>query len=115
MVIMRNTSLPDIDSLLLSALVAALEAAWEEGSPVVGWTNEGYAERASIALRRIRSFKRRGVRSQDRMAQIRDLAKGLANRFSTLPIGPEIRDYEYVAEKLLKAYETVLMENVISE
>jgi hypothetical protein len=94
------------DREVLTALVAVLARAWEAGSPVAGQSVEQRREMAAVALRRMRSFARRGVPINDRPSCVRDLAKGLASRFEIEPrlVGPPIRDYEFVATALLDAY-----------
>jgi hypothetical protein len=61
---------------------------------------------ASIALRRIKSFTRRVVPLNDRRRRVVDLAKGLASQFERNPelVGPLIKDYEYIAERMLDVY-----------
>jgi len=99
---------PEQRSELTGLLIQALERAWNDGSPVVGDSAEKRERQASIALRRIKSFDRRGVPADDRRRQIVDLAKGLAAQFASKPkpnlVGPLIKDYEHVAEKLLEVY-----------
>jgi hypothetical protein len=75
---------------------------------VVGESVKLRREIAVTALRRIRSFHRRGVVIDDRPHCIRDLAKGLANYLEAEPnlIGPLTKDYQVVAGELLDAYQT---------
>ena len=96
---MRNLWEMEHDSRPIDAVVAAIEAAWLDGSPI------GDTALADIALRRWRSSKRRGVKQSDHSARVRDLAKGLAAFHYDDPgmVGPLIRDYEYVAEKIADA------------
>lgn len=93
----------------MSAFVAALTHAFNDGSPVVSDSLELRREIAVTALRRIRSFHRRGVAINDRPHCIRDLAKGLANHLEAEPnlVGPLIKDYQFIASGLLDAYEEV--------
>ena len=94
------------DDEILTALVAALTRAFDEGSPVAGRSLERRLEIAVAALRRIRSFRRRSVSIDDRPHCIRDLAKGLADYLEAEPnlVGPLIKDYQFVASELLDAY-----------
>jgi hypothetical protein len=64
---------------------------------------------AVVAVRRIRSFRRRKVPIEDRAHCIRDLAKGLVARYEAEPklVGRLMTDYEFVANGLLDAYQTV--------
>lgn len=90
----------------LAALEMALAQAWDSGSPAAGQTKAARAERAAIALRRIRSFERRGVNERDTPSAVMDLANGLVAHLERNPklIGPLLKDYQYIAEKLLDAY-----------
>ena len=85
--------------------VAAVAAAWESGCPVAGSRPELQAAAAEVCLRRYRSLARRNVDSDDRPAQIKDLARGMALAFEPdLKLaGPLIRDYEWLAEQVLAA------------
>jgi len=100
---------PAKDDEIVTTLVAALTRAFNDGSPVVGESLELRREMAVTALRRIRSFHRRGVAINDRPRCIRDLAKGLANYWEPEPnsVGPLIRDYQFVASELLDAYRAI--------
>lgn len=95
-------------STLTQSLIQALEQAWENGSPVAGRTIQERERLASIALRRIKSFTRRAIPLNDRRRQVGDLAKGLASQFERNPelVGPLIKDYEYIAERMLEVYST---------
>jgi hypothetical protein len=97
------------DDEVLTALVAALTRAFDAGSPVAGQSVERRREIAVAALRRIRSFRRRSVSSDDRPRCIRDLAKGLADYLEAAPnlVGPLMKDYQFVASGLLDAYQAV--------
>jgi hypothetical protein len=99
------SKLKNIDPSLLREVAAAVEACWNEGSPVAGSTHGRWEEIAHIAIRRIRSFSRRGV-SENRDAQIKDIAKGFVQSLEedALLVGPLIIDYRYVAEKSLDAF-----------
>jgi len=96
---------PDEGGVLV-ALVAALTRAFDDGSPVAGRSVDQRREIAVVALRRIRSFQRRGVPIDDRPHCIRDLAKGLVNCLEAEPdwVGPLMEDYQFVASRLLDAY-----------
>jgi len=96
----------DKDEMALTAFVAALTRAFHEGSPVVGKSTKRRHKLAAVALRRIKSFERRGVSTNDRARCIRDLARGLADQFEAKPslVGPLIEDYRFVANGLLDAY-----------
>jgi hypothetical protein len=91
------------------AFAQALEAAWQDGSPVAGSEPRRRTEIAGAAIRRIRSFSRRGVPNGDHARQVVDLAKGLAAQFEFEPkrVGPLIKDYQYVAGILLERYRDV--------
>ncbi len=92
------------DDEVLTALVAALTRAFNDGSPVAGQSLERRREIAVAALRRIRSFRRRSVPIDDHPHCLRDLAKGLAEAESN-PAGPLMKDYQFVASGLLDAYQ----------
>ena len=85
--------------------VAAVAAAWESGCPVAGSRPEWQAAVADVCLRRYGSLARRGVGAGDRLAQVRDLARGLveASGQDRGLVGPLIRDYEWLAEQVLAA------------
>jgi hypothetical protein len=95
------------DDELLNVLVAALTRAFNDGSPVAGQSPELRREVAVAALRRIRSFPRRGVSIDDRPHCVHDLAKGLADYLEAEPnlVGPLMKDYQFVAGGLLDAYQ----------
>jgi hypothetical protein len=82
-------------------------SAWEEGCPVAGSTPEKQTADAAVCLRRLRSLARRGVDSDDRPKVVRDLALGMvaADEQDLRSIGPLIRDYEWLAERVLDAIE----------
>ena len=83
----------------------AVSAAWAEGCPVAGQAEETRISIVTIAIRRFRSFDRRGVQPHDRDAQIRDLARGLVAQLEKQPdlVGPLMTDYEYLSSKILDA------------
>ncbi len=85
-----------------------MESLYQSGSPVAGATPSQRERIASLALRRIESFHRRGVAEADQDHQVVDLAKGLANQLERQPelIGPLIVDYRHVAAALLKVYKS---------
>jgi hypothetical protein len=97
---------PKIEPRLLEAVTNAIAACWEEGSPVAGQSPDRWGEIAHVAVRRIRSFDRRGVANDDRQSQVRDIALGLIAALESDPdlVGPLIVDYEYVAQKALDAW-----------
>ena len=97
------------DGEVLTALVASLTRAFDDGSPVAGQSFYRRREIAVAALRRIRSFKRRRVLIDDLPHCIQDLAKGLADYLEAAPnlVGPLIKDYQFLASRLLDAYQTV--------
>lgn len=92
-------------ALLKQRFTQVLEAAWNDGSPVAGGTREQRAEIAAAAIRRIKSFPRRGVQEDDNVGQVVDLAKGLIAVCESKPsvVGPLTRDYEHLAGLLLNA------------
>jgi hypothetical protein len=85
--------------------VAAVAAAWESGCPVADWRPKGQISIANVCLRRYFSLARRGMSAADRAGQVRDLARGLveASGQDLKLVGPLIRDYEWLAEKVLVA------------
>jgi hypothetical protein len=89
---------PDV----IERAIAAVEAAWDDGCPVVSHEATKRQKVASLALRRIRSFERRGIASAD---EIKDLASGLIVQLEENPrlVGPLRADYEYLAAKILTA------------
>ena len=76
----------------------AIRAAWDAGSPIARDT-EGLA---NLARRRWGSSARRGVDPDDRAARTRDLAKGLMTLDRGEELGPLKRDYEWLAEEIVK-------------
>jgi hypothetical protein len=98
---------PAKDDEALTVLVTALTRAFNDGSPVAGQSIERRREIAVIALRRIRSFRRRGVPIEDQLCCIRDLARGLVHYLEAEPnlVGPLTKDYQFVASRLLDAYQ----------
>ena len=79
----------------------AAESAWEEGCPVAS-----AADRiAPIAVRRWLSSNRRGVAEDQLDHRIKDLAKGLIERFQREPrlVGRLKVDYEYLAGRIAEA------------
>src|SRR5262245_54340838 len=103
-------------SLKATASLSALTRAFDDGSPVSGQSLERRRDIAVAALRRIRSFRRRRVPNDDRSSCIRDLAKGLVNYLEAEPdlVGPLMKDYQFVASRLLDAYQTVVTLDVSS-
>ena len=91
---------------ILEQLVGVLRQAWDEGSPVAGWSDEAREKRALVALRRIQGFNRRGVSTGDRRIQVADVAKGLIAQFEREPqlVGRILTDYEHIAERILAAH-----------
>ena len=89
--------------------MAALTRAFDDGSPVSGQYLERRRDIAVAALRRIRSFRRRRVPNDDRSSCIRDLAKGLVDYLEAKSdlVGPLMKDYQFVATRLLDAYQNV--------
>ena len=78
----------------------AVQAAWEEGCPVAGGDAD---ETANVAVRRWRSFDRRGRAKRATFEdRVEDLAKGLRDRFEADPamVGPLMEDYRHLASCL---------------
>ncbi len=95
-----------MSSVQVEALVRVLENLQKAGSPVAGLTATRREEVASFALRRMQSFGRRGIAEAEFGRKVTDLANGLATKFERQPqlVGPLIKDYEFVAQYLLKRY-----------
>jgi hypothetical protein len=93
----------EIAPALLQDATAAIGVCRDEGSPVAGDSPERWQEIAYVAIRRIRSFERRGLSERDRTAKVRDLGQRLVEQFEDDPdlVGPLIIDYEYLAAKVL--------------
>lgn len=89
---------------LESRLIAKLQWASSDGSPVVGWTEEAWAETAALARRRWFSFDRRHKHKPDTHEnRVEDLARALCDRFELGGFklaGPVISDYRWLAEQL---------------
>jgi hypothetical protein len=102
------TKSPPDDPALVAAVTVAVEACWNEGSPVAGQSKDAWRRVAQVAVRRAKSFERRGVSKMNRDAQIRDVAEALVGRFERDPglVGPLIIDYLYVAQKALEAIQS---------
>ena len=98
---------PERRQELVSLAAQAIEAAWEEGSPLASAACETaqIAEMARIAIRRWLSPCRRGVAADRFDDRIKDLAKGLRERFERDPrlVGSLKVDYEYLAGRIAKA------------
>jgi hypothetical protein len=89
---------PPPDEELIARITTAIAELWDEGCPVAS----NPEETAPFAIRRWRSSERRGVKQSDQAWRIRDLAKGLVQQFEKHPeaVGPLIKDYECVAERV---------------
>ena len=101
---MAGRSEPEPQQELVRLAAQAIKAAWEKGCPIA---SAAY-ETAPIAVRRRLSFRRRGL-AVDRFEDwIKDLAKGLIERFERDPrfIGPLSFDYEYLAGRIAEALST---------
>ena len=87
---------------LYQLVLAAIESAWEEGSPVAGSVPDRRAAIARQALRRWFSAGRRGVEADRR---VEDLSSGLVAAFELKPglVGPLARDYAYLAARIAEA------------
>jgi hypothetical protein len=92
-------------SQTIATLVVALERAWDEGSPVAGSDNASRMRTATIAQRRLESIHRRAGSEMKRDARVRDLAKHLVRHLESQPVGPLLRDYEFVAVRLIDAFD----------
>ncbi len=83
---------PEHRQELVSLAAQAIEAAREEGCPIASAAYETarIAEMAQIAVRRWLSFRRRGVVANRFDDRLKDLAKGLIERFEREPrlVGP---------------------------
>jgi hypothetical protein len=85
---------------LKRAVTQTVTAAWEEGCPVAGGDAD---DTATVALRRWRSFDRRGPAKRATFEdRVEDLAKGLRDRFEADPamVGPLMEDYRHLASCL---------------
>ena len=94
---------------LEAKLVATLERAWNSGCPVAGWSQEMWAEKASVARRRWFSFERRKPEKTDgTLAQrIEDLARCLCEKYERGGLkmaGAVITDYRWLAEQLSEVF-----------
>jgi hypothetical protein len=96
---------PEIDPQLLDELIAVVQHCWDCGSPVAGSSRVRWEQIALVAIRRMRSFSRRGIARDDIPAQIRDIAEAFVSTLEPRPelVGPLITDYQYVAERCLDA------------
>ena len=80
-------------------LVAVLEAAGADGSPIAGWSRSEREQIAKAAARRWRSYARRHSKAPSFEERVEDLAKGLSG---TLEDGmkPLMSDYRWLARQL---------------
>lgn len=92
---------PD-DMIAFAEVVQAVAAAWKEGCPVAGSTEEQRREIAQVALRRWRSFARR-MPTADHAQRVRDLAAGLGANLHGGNLGPLREDYRFLANAIGKA------------
>src|SRR5262245_60010797 len=92
--------LPRVDPAVVEIAEAAIKAAWEAGCPVA----HDHEQIATLAIRRLRTSRRRGICQHDDAARIRDLALGLVAQLERKPklVGALIRDYEYLASEVAK-------------
>ena len=107
---MAGRSEPEPQQELVRLAAQAIKAAWEKGCPIASAAYETaqIAGMAPIAVRRWLSFRRRGL-AVDRFEDwIKDLAKGLMERFERDPrfIGRLSFDYEYLAGRIAEALST---------
>jgi len=86
----------------LAKAIQAVAAAWEEGCPVAGSTEEQRRKIAQVALRRWRSFARRQP-TADHEERVRHLAAGLGERFHGGNLGPLREDYRFLANAIGRA------------
>lgn len=93
----------EIDPVLLEKAVASIGACHAIGNPVAGKPEE-WREIAHLAIRRIRSFEKRGLAHRDHATQVRDIARYLVEQLEDDPklVGPAIIDYEELAERVLE-------------
>ena len=95
---------PRMDETLDSQLVAKIQWAWDDGSPIAGSSPERWAKMAATARRRWFSFERRNdTKDDNRDNRVEDLARGLCDQFEHGGLrmaGPLISDYRWLAEQL---------------
>jgi hypothetical protein len=91
---------------ILDLLVSELELLCQCGSPVAGNSASQRERIASLTVRRIETFHRRGVSESDHEHQVNDLAEGLLNQLESRPelAGRLSVDYKHVATALLLAH-----------
>ncbi len=96
-----------IDPLIIQNVVAAIDAAYQEGCPVASYDPKKQVIVAKVAIRRWISSSRRGVKPDIWDDRIMDLAKGLIASFEAdrKLVGPLIVDYKYLARKIADAIE----------
>ena len=92
----KITTTPSIDSF-----TPPIHLIWDvvaTDSPV------DWRETAHLAIRRIRSFEKRGLADRDHATQVRDIAKYFVDQFEDDPklVGAQIRDYEELAERVME-------------
>lgn len=83
---------------LTARVTQAVKQAWDEGCPVAGPVEFI----VPVAIRRWQSSSRRKIRAVDTEARVKDLSKGLIERFEAEPstVGPLRSDYDYLAAKI---------------
>ena len=103
----------EIDPVLLQNAAAAIGACHAIGNPVASHSSEEWREIAHLAIRRLRSFEKRGLANRDHATQVRDIAKYLVEQFEEDPklVGAEIKDYEELAERVLEVVATAERNN----
>ncbi len=96
-----------IDPLIIQNVVAAIDAAYQEGCPVASYDPKKQVIVAKVAIRRWISSSRRGVKPDNWEARIMDLANGLVASFEAdrKLVGPLIVDYQYLASKIAEVVE----------
>jgi len=83
----------------VEAVLQVMAEVWDDGGPL-GPPRRHVAE---LAIRRLRSWKRR-VKGNPPRTRVRDLSKGLIAKLEAQPdlVGRLIRDYDHLAERIIE-------------